>query len=374
MSPAADTRKTIHYYSRFLPSTDRGGGSRRMLQMLELLQGADLELISSARGDRLTPEAIEALGAARKLDPACNAFDAPWAPLHRGMVRRLRAISEFWACSVSPDLRGVFIEDPVYFEPLINVMDERGIPWIAVCHNIESLSPEQVEQDCAMPLFQREVGLLRRARHVITISLEETWLLRNLGVAALYVPYYPSSELRERMLQVRKRRVASEKYGILVIGTAQNPPTRRGMELLGRWWSQNRWDHQVGPMKIAGFFTDRFFGQGQFGEGVQVLGPLNDAEHDEVLATTRACLCFQANGSGALTRLTEMSLAGVPMIANTMAARSHHGNPGLVEFEHLDQLKVLIENLVQGREALFPPPLPPAVTGTDLLNVLLNGG
>jgi len=67
----------------------------------------------------------------------------------------------------------------------------------------------------------------------------------------------------------------------------------------------------------------------------------------ELLADTRGCIVYQENGSGALTKIPELLIAGVPVIINSHAARSHHNLPGIFEFTALEQLGRQLELAAQ---------------------------
>jgi len=62
------------------------------------------------------------------------------------------------------------------------------------------------------------------------------------------------------------------------------------------------------------------------------------------MSSVKALLCYQNSGSGALTRICEMLIAGVPVIANSHAARSFYNKKGLIEFSVLEDIdSVLID-------------------------------
>ncbi len=92
------------YFSRFLPSTDMGGGSRRMVQIHEMLKtiNPELQLISHLRSDRI-PEKIKTK--IKKMSQRQDVFAPPrislslrkWSEEHRAMVYRLRKFSAVWA-------------------------------------------------------------------------------------------------------------------------------------------------------------------------------------------------------------------------------------------------------------------------------------
>jgi hypothetical protein len=69
-------------------------------------------------------------------------------------------------------------------------------------------------------------------------------------------------------------------------------------------------------------------------------------------------VCYQQYGSGALTKIKEMLIAGVPVIANVHSARSYHGYNGVIEFTGFEDIHEAI-----GRLARLHVPIPEAQGG-----------
>ncbi len=220
-----------------------------------------------------------------------------------------------------------------------------GMPVIALPHNVESLVPESRDKLTGVALPD-SIGLekkyLEMANAVFCISREEQWLLSNLGITVEFLPYYPPSTEAERFLRVRARRPSEEKDCFLVIGSAANYPTGEGMrELL---------------LQLAHFgpaINQRFE---VIGRGVEVLagvcqkpwlrlhGEVDDATLDQMLARSKAVLVHQRRGAGALTRIVEMLLAGVPVIGNQIACRTHFGVDGVHCYESWQELSGLLQD------------------------------
>ena len=334
------------YFTRFMPTCDAGGGSRRLMQMLELLEDFNCEVVSSARADRIEKKALARIqaGQGERL-LARPALFMPhlnrWDESRRGVARRLHAFSRQWSRylqqTTKPDL--IFVDDPVYFQPLVETAGRLRIPVIAVCHNFESLVYNQAPQQQVLDLFRQELAVLSRCRMTITISREEALLLKNLGANALFLPYYPVRLILDRLLAVRKQRAAGEKHGIILIGNVKNPPTREGMIQVVRHWQQHDLARVAGPLMVGGFDTERIAAELAESRGIEFLGSLSNEQLDSILCRVKACLCYQERGAGALTKICEMLVAGVPVVANTVAARSYHGMAGIVEFNDLDRLR-----------------------------------
>lgn len=349
------------YFSRFLPTLDFGGGSRRMMQVWEILQGLGCELVSSARSDRIAPDAWKRIRKSIKTmsDTGCRM----WSPQRREAVIRLGEIARTWGRAIDtfPNLDLVFMDDPIYFLPLLEILEKRHIPVVAICHNLETLAASQVEKGAAKGLFLKELEVLSRCRLVITISREETWLLDNLHIHSFYLPYYPLQPVLSRLVAVRREREkisTSSRSGILMLGNAINLSTLEGMNRVIQVWQEKHLDRLDGPLLVAGYNADKMFKPDSFPGSVRFLGTLTNEELDRWLGQVKACLCFQESGTGALTRICEMLIAHVPVLANSHAARSYYHQPGVIEFAGLDHLEEVIEKIDRMGENI-PLPTPP---------------
>lgn len=368
-----DCRNLI-YFTRFDPSVDRGGGSRRMLQVLELLDADRVEVVSSARRDWLDdgegretdrPDAADLLY--RIL--STSGEHLLWSMSRRDGAWRLRRTSDLWARRMeerpAPGL--VIMDDPVYFPGLTAKLLRSSVPLVAVCHNIESLVPSNTAAPFRGWLRRKESNLLRRCRLVLTIAEEETKALEGMGVNARYLPTHPPAEVRGALLDVRARR-QGEGQGILLLGSALNEETKQGMEAVISFWRTSGIERTGERLIVAGYGTDRhFYGLPREGP-VAFLGPLGTEELRGLLATVRGAVCYQTSGGGALTRIAELLVAGVPVLANEHAARSYGSPPGLIRFGSLQDLPEALERLSAVTEVQAParPAIP------DELRLLLE--
>jgi hypothetical protein len=361
---------TKTYFSRFEPSVERGGGSRRVLQILEILRGLSIELISSYRSDRLDAEALRRIQ--ENVQKKQDLYSRPgvrgkqWSDLYVPYLFRLREISREWSRSI-PELSTLeiaLLDDPIYFVPLLKHLKNLKIPVVAVCHHLEGLAGDRIATGPSLKIFLQEKALLSHCRLVITISEEEEAILRNLGIPCLYVPYYPVKPLFERLLAVRRCRSESEKKGILLLGSTTNSATREGMQKVIAHWRLHGLHRSQGKLLVAGFQTENLFPSWDSPEGVELLGTLTNPELEEVLSQAKACLCYQEVGAGALTRICEMLIAGLPVLANGQAARSYYGRKGLVEIRNLDDLESGLRRLDSLEEEI---PLPARPEDRDLI-------
>ncbi len=366
----AGETKSIIYYSRFAPTIDKGGGARRMVQIYEIIKQIDpgFEFASSARADWIPKKERKKIKAKiRDKKFHSSLFIHPsikkWSADHMGYVYRNRVISEKWSELIEDNFnyRLAIMDDPIYFAPLFKALIKKKIPVVAALQNIESLSPDQVKQNGSVKLFEEELEILSQCRLVITISREEDIFLRNLGVRARYLPYYPVEPLFKRLIGVREARENNKdkrKEGILMVGNSKNLPTREGMKLAAHYWRQNHLERLGGKLIIGGFNTETFLGENPPDESTEFRGTLSHEDLDQLLRTVKACLCYQKWGSGALTRICEMLTAGIPVIASSHAARSYYNLPGLIEFRELDDLENALRRL-DGMNGHIPVPVSP---------------
>jgi hypothetical protein len=355
----------IVYFTRFLPTLERGGGSRRTMQIIETLRDLNIEVISAPRGDGLESDAFNRINeAAGNLDTTTGNNTPPdlalWNTQRRRGVFRLKEISRAWKENhlLFKDISLALVDDPLYFPSLVEALEKKSALMVSICHNIESLAAGQVAEDSAMRLLQREIRMLKSSDLVVTISREEDWLLNNLGLSSHFFPYFPVESVKKRMATIRERRKGTKKNGYLVMGTAHNIQTRQGMQRLLNVWYRHKLSKKYGPLRIAGYGTENFIKLPAPNEGIELLGSLPEQELDTELSQTKGCICYQESGAGALTRIPELLLAHVPVLANTYAARTYSGNRGILEFRRMEDLPMVLD-ANENEAILIPKQSPP---------------
>ena len=332
------------YFSRSKPFIDSGGGGRRRThQVFEALRAlGPCEFITAVISDRKTHRKIHS-----KFRVYCNQHFVTggeyklWSPDRRVALYRLRAIARNWI-KKGPNLSEcdlAVVEDPIYFKPLVRKLKKLGIPVIASCQNIESLSYGQVSLKNQKEIFASEIDTLALCDLAVTISREDAWLLNCFNIRTFYFPYFPPQTVRDRLLAIRGRRRNHKKKNIILLGNAGNIATRKGMRKAIEYWQANNLESLAGKLLVAGYETDIHFKNIKSYPGIEFLGPLSNNELDKKLAGVKACLCYQEDGGGALTRIGEMLLAGIPVLTNTNSARSYYNLKGVIEFRDLPDLK-----------------------------------
>lgn len=228
-----------------------------------------------------------------------------------------------------------------------------GFPVIAVPMMTESLvgfAHDTMGGGSNWDKLQFEVSHLRLAQTVTFASREEQWLLNGLGVDGDYLPIYPATTLARHLLEMRRHRDIVTPLHILLLSSYTNPPNRSGVLRIAELLASS--PNPRPQVVLAGLETERF--RGQVPNGIfEVEGTVTQERLDELLVGARAVLIHQRFGTGALTRIPEALVAGVPVICNGIAARSAHHYDGVYTFETAGELADLLTR------DLPMPPVPP---------------
>lgn len=342
----------IIYFSRQAADIYSHGGCRRTAQIIDALSEIDFGfvsaedyLLSSTVDDRPCNKFLEFrmvsdyFEASRKKNVTSGLYEK-WIASKRDYLLHLNLVAHDWqdALKFNKHLKLAIVDDPVYFIPLFKHLLSCNIPIIVTCQNIETLSASQMLPEFQRELFDFELDLFSNSNLVVTISREEAFLLNNLGIKNSYVPYYPVAELKDRMLAIRDSRKTTLKRDILLIGSVGNMPTLDGMvKFLTLWQETARYDSTVEKLVVAGFGTEQLQ-QYVSGNSVVLKGALSDEDLDQLLAQVKATVVYQENGSGALTKICEFLMAGIPVFANQHAARSYYNLPGIIEFKNIEEV------------------------------------
>lgn len=223
------------------------------------------------------------------------------------------------------------------------LMKAAGAKIIGYPHNLESLVPTQhdpVTHKQAPYWLYEEIERLKLCDEVYAISKEETWLLQLFGVNAKYYPYYPPKVVELELLEIKKKRFAripNEKKQYLILGSATNPPTRMGMQRLIDYFEQQKNVNYT--IHVAGYNTETL----SVGGGAIVNhGTVSMEKLNELLITTDGIIIYQPTTSGALTRIVENRMAGIPIYANFGAARDFYNLSDVHVYNDIEELNNLL--------------------------------
>ena len=231
----------------------------------------------------------------------------------RGFVKEYRALLERLPRPC------VTVIDDARFIGVVAVAREFDVPVIAITHNLESLDLAAADAHGSWGLrthlvdFANELGLLQRCAGRMFISKVETGLVSGLGLEAEHYPYLPVGAIRTRLEAIRHARLhAEQEPGLfLLLGSAMHGTTRRAFE----WFLAQACSHGLPPgirLVLAGADTDTLDLRGT--AGIEALGWVGQPDLDRLLTLARAVVVPQFSGFGSVTRLAELSCAGVPSL------------------------------------------------------------
>jgi glycosyltransferase involved in cell wall biosynthesis len=215
-----------------------------------------------------------------------------------------------------------------------------GLKVIALPHDLVALNRATIHEPWRA--LAREVRGLAGSDQVITIALEERWLLRLLGCPARWLPYYPPAAVEASLRRARLLRRPAAHAPILILGSTANPQTRAGLE------------HQLQLLRAAGPIAGRrvvLAGNGTAdltdlaGKNIEVRGAVSDGELTTLMAEAAVLWTYQAAGTGALTRIVEALIAGVPVAGGGVALRSTAHLAHVYPAETVAELAALLPSL-----------------------------
>ena len=359
------------HYGRFLRIDVRHGGTRRSQQLREILERHGVTVVDVAlESERRRSRSARALGVMH------GTMVAPVRKLFR--ARRLagiyhRAMADLSLKGAPKDLPVVWEGGPgeTFYGAWAAV--RHGHRVVAVPQNLDSLTPGMASEWSGRPSpawLDEELDELRHADATFVLSGNDRWLLALHGVEATVLPYHPPADVEEQLLELRRLRTGGETSpgDVLLLGTVGSEPTARGfLDLVRLLESQADLRNAASGIVVAGYGTERF--RPAFERvGARVLGTVSDADLRTLQLSARALLVHYVPAPGALTRIPEALIAGMPIIANRHAARGYEAMPGLHVYDGPSELGQLLA-------ARLPPPPAPArpVTETQFAAAVLGG-
>ena len=326
---------SIVFVTRSLPSGIGPGGKHRTYQIQhDLKAGFDADLVhtlslmdwwakhAGARASSPSPASLVRRVGQRVRD----CFENPLGIFHgtgyssrafspRGFVREYRALLERLPRPV------LTVVDDARFAGVVDVAREFDVPVIAITHNLESLDLAAADTHGSWALrthlvdFANELGLLQRCAGRMFISKVETGLVSGLGLDTEHYPYLPVGAIRTRLEAIRHARLQGEQEPglFLLLGSAMHGTTRRAFE----WFLAQARSHGLPPgvrLVLAGKDTDTL--DLRETAGIEALGWVSQPDLDRLLTLARAVVVPQFSGFGSVTRLVELSCAGVPSLTS----------------------------------------------------------
>jgi len=326
-----------------------GGGQHRTTQLHEILRDAGIEI-------RHVPAEADCSNL-RKYVLGLKFF-LPLGFRHRSSLRCVRrhgavAARLHKAFAANPEATVLLWEDTHRARqatPLI--ARQAGLAVVALPHNLEALVafPPGTRFPATSRRWREEVRHLGAVSAAFCCSREEQWLLALFGVAADFLPCFPPQSVAGHCLRIRERRQTMRPQRLLIMGSASYAPTFDGMarllEMLRRLPGGGRL-----PVDVAGFGSEAFRPHLE-GTDYVLHGAVDAEALAHLLVHAKAVLLHQTAGGGALTRIPEMLLAWVPVLANPIAARSAMQLDGVHVCDSEKDLACWLNS------ELSPPPLP----------------
>jgi glycosyltransferase involved in cell wall biosynthesis len=358
------------HYGRFLTAKARHGGTRRSQQLREILERSGVHVVPVAlESERRRSRVARAWGVAR------GVIVTPLEEMRH--VRRLaglyhRAMADKSLSRYPSGLVVLWEGGPgeTFFGGW--AAQRNGHPVVAAPQNFDSLTPGMASALTGRhspDWFAEELNELRYADAVFVLSAHDRWLLSLHDIHAEILPYHPPADIEEHLLGLRRDRSLRTHAGtsILALGTLGSEPTARGFRDLLRMLEEGS-DMQsfTTSIVIAGYGTEGL--RTDFGRiGARVAGTVSEGELDELLLDARALLVHYVPAPGALTRIPEALIAGIPVVANRHAARGFESNPGVHVYDSRDELVELL-----AADLPTPPvvPTPMAAEGRFISRVL----
>lgn len=220
---------------------------------------------------------------------------------------------------------------------------------IGIPQNLESLVP--FTNLCTLSKnrnvsISKEQSYLSYCDVLVTISREEEWLLKLFGHKTMYLPYYPPKAFETILLEIRNKREKQNCFSdeILMLGTASNPPTKIGLIDRIEFFKSAKLDSI--KLHIAGYYTECLSTHLDSNCNMVLHGTVSESKLNELLCQVKAVLIHQPPSTGALTRIVEMLIAGVPVILNSNSARSCLDYDGVYIYNTDEELLELLKRKI----------------------------
>ena len=338
-------------WTRFASNPFGTGPEKRSAQIADLVRSAGLELVDITMSENVSRVSAWCSGLGIRLRQGGH------ASVDKAGIGLLGYRQQMYAQALAKHTgTKVLLWETTYDDLLPTLARAHGYRVVAIPHNLESLVSDSVFRDKNYePCLDlaAEINRLRLADHIFTISREERWLLEARGLQPNYLPYFPTGALADECARLRTLRQQKSAVGgfvdspILIMGSAFNPATARGMRLQLEWLGLDRTKQT--NIVIAGPETDRIFSDFA-SPHVTILGAVSREKLVELLGNCAALLVHTFGGAGAVTRIPESLLAGVPIITNSNGARDQYDTTGVYVYETKDEFIKLI-----GAQLPIPP-------------------
>lgn len=278
------------------------------------------------------------------------------------------------AMTAHPGHKLLLLEEPNHFIAYYAAKDQ-GYKILSVPHNLETFVVGYTDFLTGKGLphcLEAEIEHLSMSDAVFCISREEQWLLKLRGISADFLPYYPPTHEVEKLCSIRNARaeLQSQKTRFLIIGALSNPATYQGLiEQLA--WLAAVYSETAFEVDVVGYGTETLNSPALECPAFIVHGTVPSEKLHHLMTHAKAILLHQSTGVGALTRIPEMLVAGLPIIANSHACRSAFGYSGVHCYENQSELADLLNQDLPLPE-LLPRPVAAEKRFIDCLTSMID--
>lgn len=350
-------QKAVISISKFSPDPFGHGGYKRAAQINELLVSHDIKIfyLSDLKFEKrpIRDKFATKIFAIKLVIKERRLFNL------RNLRKDLRGIDSFYyrltyliEQNKDYDISAIIWENTIpKLWYMSHVVKNIEVKIIAFPHNLESFVPNQLSHRRATltsPYWlDEEVSYLKECDHIVCISREERWLLSVLiaGDKVSYLPYFPSKPMMDKLASIKAKRIKlGTKNSVVMLGSASNIPTQIGLTriknmLLKQPFSE--YSYEFVGYKMWKINQD----QSELPNHIKISSDVSNEYLENVLVNAKCVVVYQVPTSGALTRLKEMQLAGIPVIVNSDGARSYFNEPGIIVIEDLSELFAAISNI-----------------------------
>jgi hypothetical protein len=239
----------------------------------------------------------------------------------------------------------VYDADRRFGPSLVRACRQLGVRLVVLPQNIEALIPVdwpiRVDIDTATKHLRRDLHWLAQADAICTIGAVDRDILELFGLQVSVLPYAPVATRRAELLAVRAARVGRADGPLLIIGTLGNRPTHAGM--LEQLQIARALGAAMPQIIIAGFGTEELAVDAP--PGTTIVGSQSWPALLQLMTEASALWVHQAPMTGALTRIPEALIAGLPVLGNHWATRNYERIPGVLVYEDDTQLKAQLAAL-----------------------------
>ena len=363
-----EEKYTFYHFSPFINEETAHGGTKRSTQIIELFESIGWKRVSLD----IPLGGIRNFSFFQKINLLIRGllFWAVYTQFEKtsimGIIRNghYSMLIKRELATMSPDMTFVIEDYLLIGRVLMRVLrkDYPAARIIGVVHNIESLvykNQSRVTNRISPEWIAEDIEYLNIPDLTLTISQEENWLLRCLGVDAIYVPYEASREQKDIIARIKGARAQSKKENYLVIGTATNEPTYYGMqELLTALDTENV------NIRVVGNGTSSLQTTNPL---IKIVGKVSEEQIISELSTCKAVIIHHLPTSGFITRMVDYTDMTIPIICNADAARCLPSNAVGKIYTSVEVLKDCLAN-----ESYKTTPVRENYSSSEALDFLSN--